>query len=152
MPPHCSQAGHEVSLTLSDSFCVDRHRPEWLRLVEEEVDILFANEAEITALYEVDAFDPAMEKVRGHCEIACLTRSEKGSVIITNDGARISVPAAPVDLVDTTGAGDLYASGFLYGYTNGLDLEASGRLASLAAGEVISHLGARPDVELATFL
>jgi sugar/nucleoside kinase (ribokinase family) len=145
-------AGGKVAFTLSDSFCVDRHRAEFVDLAENRVDILFGNEAEICSLYETDSFEEAAERVAGHCEIACLTRSEKGSVIITGDGARISVPAAPVDLVDTTGAGDLYASGFLYGYTNGLDLEASGRLASLAAAEVISHLGARPEVPLTTFL
>jgi sugar/nucleoside kinase (ribokinase family) len=145
-------AGGKVAFTLSDSFCVDRHRAEFVDLAEHHVDILFGNEAEICSLYETDSFEEAAQRVAGHCEIACLTRSEKGSVIITADGARISVPAAPVDLVDTTGAGDLYASGFLYGHTHGLDLEASGRLASLAAGEVISHLGARPEVDLTTFL
>jgi len=145
-------AGGKVSFTLSDSFCVDRHRGEFVDLAENHVDILFGNEAEICSLYETDSFEEAAARVAGHCEIACLTRSEKGSVIITSDGARISVPAAPADLVDTTGAGDLYASGFLYGYTNGLDLEASGRLASLAAAEVISHVGARPAVDLTTFL
>ena len=145
-------AGGKVAFTLSDSFCVDRHRAEFVDLAENHVDILFGNEAEICSLYETDSFEEAAERVAGHCEIACLTRSEKGSVIITGDGARISVPAAPVDLVDTTGAGDLYAAGFLYGYTHGLDLEASGRLASLAAAEVIGHLGARPEIELSTFL
>lgn len=145
-------AGGKVAFTLSDSFCVDRHRDEFVDLAENHVDILFGNEAEICSLYETDSFEEAAARVAGHCEIACLTRSEKGSVIITADGARISVPAAPAELIDTTGAGDLYASGFLYGYTNGLDLETSGRLASQAAAEVISHLGARPEVELATFL
>ena len=145
-------AGGKVAFTLSDSFCVDRHRAEFVDLAENHVDILFGNEAEICSLYETESFEEAAERVAGHCEIACLTRSEKGSVVITNDGARISVPAAPADLVDTTGAGDLYASGFLYGYTHGLDLEVAGRLASAAAAEVISHLGARPEIELATLL
>jgi len=145
-------AGGKVAFTLSDSFCVDRHRAEFVDLAENHVDILFGNEAEICSLYETDSFEEAAEKVAGHCEIACLTRSEKGSVIITADGARVSVPAAPADLVDTTGAGDLYAAGFLYGHTHGLDLEASGRLASAAAAEVISHLGARPEIELSTLL
>jgi sugar/nucleoside kinase (ribokinase family) len=144
--------GGKVAFTLSDSFCVDRHRGEFVDLAENHVDILFGNEAEICSLYETDSFEEAAERVAGHCEIACLTRSEKGSVIITADGARISVPASPVELVDTTGAGDLYAAGFLYGFTNGLDLEASGRLASLAAAEVISHIGARPEVVLSSFL
>lgn len=145
-------SGGKVSFTLSDSFCVDRHRAEFVDLAENHIDILFGNEAEICSLYETDSFEEAAERVAGHCEIACLTRSEKGSVIITADGARISVPAAPSNVVDTTGAGDLYSAGFLYGYTHGLDLEASGKLASAAAAEVISHLGARPEIELATLL
>lgn len=145
-------AGGKVAFTLSDSFCVDRHRAEFVDLAENHVDILFGNETEICSLYETESFEEAAEKVAGHCEIACLTRSEKGSVVITADGARVSVPAAPVDLVDTTGAGDLYAAGFLYGYTHGLDLVESGRLASAAAAEVISHLGARPEIDLRTLL
>ena len=145
-------SGGKVAFTLSDSFCVDRHRAEFVDLAEQHVDILFGNETEICSLYETDSFEEAAEKVAGHCEIACLTRSEKGSVLITSDGARVSVPAAPAELIDTTGAGDLYASGFLYGYTRGLPLEESGRLASAAAAEVISHLGARPEIELRSLL
>lgn len=145
-------AGSRVAFTLSDSFCVDRHRAEFLELIERHVDILFGNEAEILSLYQVDTFEEAAALVRGHVQIACLTRSEKGSSIVTADG-QIDVEAAPVaHVVDTTGAGDLYAAGFLYGHTNGHDLEASGRLASLAAAEVISHLGARPEVKLADLL
>jgi sugar/nucleoside kinase (ribokinase family) len=141
------EAGNEVSLTLSDSFCVDRHRPEWRTLVEDEVDILFANEAEICALYECD-FDRAMQSVRERCRVAALTRSEHGSVIVSGDATEV-VPAHPVEwLVDTTGAGDLYASGFLHAYTRGSDLETCARLGSLAAAEVISHLGARPEANL----
>jgi sugar/nucleoside kinase (ribokinase family) len=143
-------AGGRVAFTLSDSFCVDRHRAEFLELAEHRVDILFANEAEICSLYETESFDEAADRVAGHCEIACLTRSEKGSVIITSSGERVHVDAARVDkVIDTTGAGDLYAAGFLYGLTNGRDLATSGRLASLAAAECISHIGARPDVSLA---
>lgn len=145
-------AGGRVAFTLSDAFCVDRHRAEFVDLAEDHIDILFGNEAEICSLYETDSFDEAVDRVAGHCEIACLTRSEKGSIIITADGARISVPAAPTDVVDTTGAGDLYSAGFLYGFTHGRTLESSGRLASLAAAEVISHLGARPAIELVTLL
>jgi sugar/nucleoside kinase (ribokinase family) len=142
-------AGRKVALTLSDPFCVDRHRAAFLNLVERHVDILFANEAEICALYEVDGFDAALARVRGHCEIAALTRSAKGSVIV--GGGRVhSVAAHPVDaVVDTTGAGDLYAAGVLYGLSQGLALPTCGRLGSLAAAEVIAHVGARPMVPLA---
>jgi sugar/nucleoside kinase (ribokinase family) len=141
-------AGNEVSLTLSDSFCVDRHRPEWRVLVEEDVDVLFANEHELCSLYECE-FDAAVEAVRRDCRVAAVTRSAKGSVIVASDDTHI-VDAHPVDrLMDTTGAGDLYASGFLRGYTQGSDLETCARLGSLAASEVISHLGARPEQNLA---
>jgi len=143
-------AGAKVAFTLSDAFCVDRHRAEFLELAEHRVDILFANEAELLSLYRTDSWEVAADRVAGHCELACLTRSEAGSVIITAEGERLAVEAitnGPV--VDTTGAGDLYAAGFLYGYTRGLPLAEAGRLASLAAGEVISHVGARPEVDLA---
>jgi len=133
---------------LSDSFCVDRHRAGFLELAEHRVDILFANEDEICALYEVESFDAAAAAVAGHCEIACLTRSEKGSVVITADGRRVEVPAHRADVVDTTGAGDLYAAGFLYGLTRGDDLERCARMGALAAAEVISHVGARPVADL----
>jgi sugar/nucleoside kinase (ribokinase family) len=142
----------KVALTLSDSFCVDRHRAEFLDLVEGPVDILFANEAEIRSLYEVADFDEALGRVRGHCEIACLTRSEKGSVIATADQVHVVEPHLAGDVVDTTGAGDLYAAGVLFGYTNGYDLPEAGRLGSIAAGEVISQLGARPERRLADLL
>lgn len=142
-------AGRKVSLTLSDPFCVGRHRKAFLDLVEHHVDILFANEAEICALYEVESFDAALTHVRGHCEIAALTRSAKGSVIVNGGRAHI-VAAHPVEaVVDTTGAGDLYAAGVLYGLSQGLDLPTCGRLGSLAAAEVIAHVGARPMVPLA---
>jgi sugar/nucleoside kinase (ribokinase family) len=140
-------AGNQVSLTLSDPFCVDRHRTEWRALVADEVDLLFANEAEICALYE-SGFDEAMEAARRDCRVAALTRSEHGSVIVTGSET-YTVPAHPVEwLTDTTGAGDLYASGFLSGYTRGAGLERCARLGSLAAAEVISHLGARPEADL----
>ena len=143
-------AGRRVAFTLSDSFCVDRHRAEFLDLAEGRVDVLFANEAEICSLYEVDDFDAAAERVAGHVDLACLTRSEKGSVVITSAGERLAVPAAPVArVVDTTGAGDLFAAGFLFGLTAGRDLETCARLGALAAAEVISHVGARPEVSLA---
>ena len=141
-------AGRKVALTLSDPFCVERHRAAFLDLVQNHVDILFANEAEICALYQVPDFDAAVPRVRGHCELAALTRSAKGSVLV--QGSRVHVVQAhPVDtVVDTTGAGDLYASGVLYGLARGLDLPTCGRLGSLAAAEVIAHVGARPMVPL----
>jgi sugar/nucleoside kinase (ribokinase family) len=142
-------AGNRVAFTLSDGSCVDRHRDEFLDLIEHDVDVLFANEAEITSLYEVDDFDDALQQVYHHCEIAALTRSAKGSVIVTRDSVHV-VDAHPVDrVVDTTGAGDLYASGFLFGLTHGYDLGTAGRLGSLVAAEVISHLGGRPQTSLA---
>lgn len=143
-------AGRRVALTLSDPFCVDRHRDEFRALVEHEVDVVFANELEICSLYEVDDFDAALQHVRHHCQIAALTRSERGSVVIAGDEVHV-VDAVPIDrLVDTTGAGDQYAAGFLHGLTRGLDLATCGRLGSAAAAEVISHYGARPQVSLAT--
>lgn len=143
------RGGGKVALTLSDSFCVDRHRPEFLDLVANHVDILFANEAEIRALYEVEEFEDALALVREDCAVACLTRGAAGSEIVTPDG-RISIPAWRAgEVVDTTGAGDLYAAGFLHGFCSGADLERSGRLGSLAAGEVISHVGPRPAESLA---
>lgn len=142
-------AGRKVALTLSDPFCVDRHRAAFLDLVQNHVDILFANEAEIRALYQVADFDSALRHVRGHCEIAALTRSAEGSVLV-GGGKVHTVVAHPVSaVVDTTGAGDLYAAGVLYGMSRGLDLPTCGRLGSLAAAEVIGHVGARPIVPLA---
>lgn len=143
-------AGRKVALTLSDPFCVDRHRSAFLELVQHHVDILFANEAEICALYQVSDFDAALEQVLGHCEVAALTRSAKGSVLVGN-GETHTIDAHPVQggVVDTTGAGDLYASGVLYGLSRGFDLATCGRLGALAAAEIISHVGARPMVPLA---
>src|SRR5437762_1127620 len=111
-------AGRKDSFTLSDPFCVDRHRDEFLDLVEHQVDILFANEHEIMSLYQVDEFDAALQHVRGHCEIAALTRSEKGSVVVTRQEVHL-IDAEKTDVVDTTGAGDAYAAGFLYAYAQG---------------------------------
>jgi sugar/nucleoside kinase (ribokinase family) len=142
------RSDRRVALTLSDPFCVERHREEFLDLVENHIDILFANEHEITMLYEVETFDEALHHVRWHCEIAALTRGAHGSVIVAGDDVHV-IDAAPVEVVDTTGAGDLYAAGVLYGLTHGYDLATCGRLGSLGAGEVISHLGARPVEDLA---
>ncbi len=136
-------AGRKVSLSLSDSFCVDRHRKDFLKLVENDVDILFANEAEIMALYKTGSFDEAAAMVAQHCDIAALTCSERGSVIVSGR-ERIKIGAEKAQLLDTTGAGDQYAAGFLYGYTQGMDLKECGRLGALAAAEVISHIGPRP--------
>src|SRR5262249_46176440 len=130
-------AGHRVALTLSDPFCVDRHRSAFLDLVERHVDVLFANEAEIRSLYEVDEFDDALQQIRGHCEIAALTRGPRGSVVIAGDEVHVIDPYPVETLVDTTGAGDLYAAGFLFGLSQGFDLASCGRLGSLAAAEVI---------------
>lgn len=142
-------AGRKVSLSLSDSFCVHRHHAEFLDLVENHVDILFANEHEITALYKTDRFKDALEAVKRLGKVAALTRSEKGAVIVSG-GAVVEVPAAPVErVVDTTGAGDLYAAGFLHGFTRGLSPAVCGRLGAVAAAEVIGHVGARPEVTLA---
>jgi sugar/nucleoside kinase (ribokinase family) len=137
-------AGRKVALTLSDPFCVERHRAVFLDLVQRHVDVLFANEMEICALYQVNDFDAAVARVRDHCDIAALTRSERGSVIVAGDDMRV-VDAQSVDtVIDTTGAGDLYASGFLFGLSRGMPLALCGRLGALAAAEVISHVGARP--------
>jgi sugar/nucleoside kinase (ribokinase family) len=145
-------AGREISLSLSDPFCVQRYLTEFQDLVKNHVDILFANEHEITALWETTDFDEAVRLTREHCSLAAITRSAKGSLIVAGPQV-IDVPAWPVrQVVDVTGAGDLYAAGFLYGYTQGRDHADSGRIAALAAGEVISHFGARPETPLAELL
>jgi sugar/nucleoside kinase (ribokinase family) len=141
-------AGRQVALSLSDPFCVERHLAAFRDLVDGHVDILFANEAEICSLYETDDFAAAAAAVRGHVTIAVLTRSAAGSVVLAS-GAEHRIAAAPVArVVDTTGAGDLYASGFLYGLTLGLPLPICGEIGSLCAAEIISHVGARPEVRL----
>ena len=141
----------QVSLTLSDSFCVERHRAEFLHLIEHDIDILFANEAEIISLFQCDNFDTALRHIQGKCKIAALTRSAKGSVIVTADTIQ-PIACDVCTPIDTTGAGDLYAGGFLYGYTQGVDLAECGKLGSIAAGEIISHIGARPEVVLADLI
>jgi sugar/nucleoside kinase (ribokinase family) len=142
-------AGAKVALTLSDPFCVERHRDDFRKLVKEDADIVFANEKEITTLYEVNSFDEAADAALHDCELAVLTRSEDGSMIL-GAGETTEIPADPVSKVmDATGAGDLYAAGFLFGLTQGLPVETCGRLGSLAAAEVISHIGARPETSLA---
>lgn len=146
------EAGRRVALTLSDSFCVDRHREAFKNLVSLHVDILFANEDEIKSLYEVDTVEEAIEIVKGKCAVVVITCSEKGSIIL-NGGKRTNIEAEPVEnVVDTTGAGDAYAAGFLYGFTENMDMTECGRLGSIAAAEVISHMGPRPEVELASLV
>ena len=140
-------AGRQVALSLSDPFCVNRHRAAFRDLVAGHVDILFANEAEITSLYEENSFEAAAERARRDVALAALTRSEAGSLILRGD-TTVTVAAEPVDVVDTTGAGDAYAAGFLAGFTGGRDLAACGRIASIAAAEVIGHYGARPLADL----
>ena len=142
------KAGRKVALSLSDPFCVGRHRADFLELVDQHVDVLFANEHEIASLYQTEHFELAAEAVRGHCEIAVLTRSERGSSIVTAKAMLHVAPAPVARVVDSTGAGDLYAAGFLYGLTHGRDLETCGKLGSLCAGEVIGHFGARPETSL----
>ncbi len=141
-------AGRLVSITLSDSFCVDRHRASFLDLIRSDIDIVFANEKEIKSLYEVETFDEALQLVRKDCAIAALTRSEAGCVIVKGDEVHV-VEAHPVaQVIDVTGAGDLFASGFLYGFTRNLPLVRCARLGALAAAEVITHIGARPQISL----
>lgn len=146
-----ADAGRRVAFTLSDPFCVDRHREEFLDLINGRVDVLFANEAEITSLMGFSDFDAAAGAVGDLVDLACVTRSEQGSVVLSREHGRIEVAAHPVEeLIDTTGAGDLYAAGFLFGLTHGQDLRRCGELGSMAAAEVISHVGARPEVPLHT--
>lgn len=145
-------AGHRIALTLSDPFCVDRHRHDFIQLVQNHVDILFANEEEIKSLFMTQTFEDAASAVNGHCSIAVLTRSEKGAVIVAQ-GKQIVVPAHPVaHIVDTTGAGDQFAAGVLYGLSQNLPLETCGELGALAAAEIISHIGGRPETPLKTLL
>ena len=142
-------AGRQVALTLSDTFCVERHLDEWRPLVAEAVDVLFANEEELQVFFSDLPFDRAVEELRGLVGVACVTMGARGSLIVTPEET-VEVPAEPVDqVVDTTGAGDLYAAGVLYGLSQQLPLDECGRLGSVAASEVISHTGARPSRPLA---
>ncbi len=140
-----------VALTLSDAFCVGRYRDEFLDLIRSKtVDLVFANEAELTSLYQTEDFDKALAQLRNDAALAVVTRSEKGCVVVSKDKAT-SVPAFPVkQVMDTTGAGDLFAAGFLFGIVRGLSHEQCGRLGALAAAEVIQHIGARPQTSLKT--
>ena len=143
-------AGRKVALTLSDSFCVDRHRADFLSLVKNDIDILFSNEDELKALYQVDSINDGLHQLRDDCEFAAVTRNEHGSVVIDGDEVVI-IDAEPVDsVVDATGAGDMYAAGFLYGFVRGKPIEQCGKIGSIVASEVITHMGPRPLVPLTT--
>ncbi len=145
-------AKRQVALSLSDPFVVDRHREDLLTLIKEDVDVLFGNEDEIFQLYEAGDLDTAVSRLRGAKVLACMTRGAKGAVVFDGE-TTAAVPAMPVEkVVDTTGAGDLFAAGFLYGYTHGRDLEGCAKLGSMAAAEIISHIGARPETPLRALL
>jgi sugar/nucleoside kinase (ribokinase family) len=159
-PPHAKEAfliaaniahgaGRKVALTLSDAFCVDRYRDEFLGLIRNgTVDILFANERELHSLYQTADFDTAIKALRADAKLAVVTRSEKGCVVVSAHATE-AVPAAPIEkLVDATGAGDLFAAGFLVGHSRGKDMRSAAQLGALAAAEVIQHVGARPAVSL----
>jgi len=142
------QAGTQVAFTLSDAFCVDRYRSEFRELVDSHIDILFANEEEIKSLYETDSFDDAMQTLGRKVHHAALTRSEKGSVVVSGERVYQVSPEKVERVVDATGAGDLYSAGFLFGLANGYTAEDAGRIASICAAEIISHYGARPEEDL----
>ena len=161
-PPHAKEAfrkaakiahgaGRQVALTLSDAFCVDRYRAEFLELIRSGmVDIVFANERELQSLYQTADFDTAVKALRADAKLAVVTRSEKGCVVVTRAHVE-AVVANPVErVVDATGAGDLFAAGFLFGLARGIDHRGAARLGALAAAEVIQHIGARPEVSLKT--
>ncbi len=141
-------AGRKVALSLSDSFCVNRHRESFIKLVEEHIDILFANEDEIKALYQCSSLETAIEKLQRKCDLAAITIGEKGSILIAN-GNRVNIdPFICGKAVDTTGAGDLYAGGFLKGLSDGLEPEVSAKIGSICAGQIVTQLGSRSNIDL----
>jgi sugar/nucleoside kinase (ribokinase family) len=140
-------AGRKVAVTMSDVFCVDRHRASFVHLIRTHCDLVFANEAELLAIYETGDFDEAVNQIRNDSQIAVITRSAKGSVIVSGSDTWVA-PVTPAPVVDATGAGDQYAAGVLYGITHGLSLQESAVLGNLCAREVISHIGPRPSVNL----
>lgn len=148
---YAKKHGCEVSLSLSDSFCVHRHREEFLELINDHIDILFCNMDELTQLFQTDIESEALYAIANKCELVAATKGSEGSLIVHNKET-ITIPAIKnIQVMDTTGAGDLYASGFLYGYANGLPIDKCGELASLTASEIISHIGARPQTSLAEY-
>jgi len=140
-------AGRKVAITMSDVFCVDRHRESFVHLIRTHCDLVFANEAELLAIYETSDFEAAVRQIRSDSQIAAITRSSKGSVIVSGGDTWVA-PVAPAHVTDATGAGDQYAAGVLYGITHGLSLQDSAVLGNLCAGEVIGHIGPRPAVNL----
>jgi sugar/nucleoside kinase (ribokinase family) len=133
----------KIAFTLSDVFCVDRHRNAFLELISNDIDILFANEAELKSLYETNDIDAALKRIRGVCPVVAVTRSEKGSIVLTKKSMDVASAERVAKVLDTTGAGDLYAGGFLYGYTRGWDMKACAKLGNKCAAEIITQLGAR---------
>ena len=148
----CKANGVKVALSLSDIFCVERNRKSFQGLVEKYVDILFANETEITALYQSLDFESALENIRGKCEVAVLTRGQKGSIIVSKEKEYLINPYNLGKAIDTTGAGDLYASGFLHGYINSEDLSTCGKFGSICAGHIVTQLGSRSNVSLSKLI
>ena len=145
-------AGRQVALALNDPYCVDRHRAEFLDVLNGKVDLVFGNASEVCAVFEIDDVEEASRRLGDMCPLVATTRSEKGSVLYV-DGARVEVPGVPVaQLVDTTGAGDAYAGGYLYGVTHGYEPEDCAALGSACASETIQHIGARPAADLTTLL
>jgi sugar/nucleoside kinase (ribokinase family) len=140
-------AGGGVSITLSDPFCVERHRDAFRRMIREDVDLLFCNRAEMLSMYQTTDFDAALSQAAAEVDIVACTDSEHGAHILSG-GKRWHAPAVPTQIVDATGAGDLFAGAFLWGLAEGHDLETCGRMGNVAASEVISHIGARPESEL----
>ena len=143
----CKGAGGKVSITLSDPFCIERHRDAFRDMIRNHVDLLFCNRAEMLSMYQTDDFEGALARAASEVAIVACTDSEHG-VHILSGGDRWQVPAVPTQIVDATGAGDLFAGAFLWGLTNGYDLQTCGRMGNLAASEVISHIGARPEADL----
>lgn len=143
----CKGAGGRVSITLSDPFCVERHRDAFRRMIREDVDLLFCNRAEMLSMYQTDDFEAALAQAAAEVEIVACTHSEHGAHVLSG-GQRWDVPAVPTQIVDATGAGDLFAGAFLWGLTHGHDLETCGRMGNVAASEIISHIGARPEADL----